>query len=82
MLATLHSSKGLEYPHVLLLGYNLLGHADPDGLSQDRNLLYIGITRAQRVLTFVVPEATAHVQSPLLPVDALHYIEHFWQDEP
>jgi ATP-dependent DNA helicase Rep len=72
-LSTLHASKGLEWPHVLLVGVNegmlpfkLADGADSLGgssqadeaanadmairLQEERRLMYVGITRAQRSL--------------------------------
>lgn len=71
-LSTLHAAKGLEWPHVMLVGVTegMLpfqpGQADPDGgseaatrtpsadelqrLQEERRLMYVGITRAQRTL--------------------------------
>jgi ATP-dependent DNA helicase Rep len=62
-LSTLHASKGLEWPHVVLAGCNegLLPFKleDDDGansdsialrLQEERRLMYVGITRAQRTL--------------------------------
>ncbi len=65
-LSTLHASKGLEWPHVTLVGVNegmlpfKLGDDTTEGASQEgillrlqeeRRLMYVGITRAQRSLT-------------------------------
>ncbi|PZO12606.1 MAG: ATP-dependent DNA helicase Rep [Burkholderiales bacterium] len=65
-LSTLHASKGLEWPHVTLVGVNegLLpfkmeeepGQSDAavenmaQRLQEERRLMYVGITRAQRTL--------------------------------
>ena len=66
MLSTLHASKGLEWPHVQLVGVTegMLPFKldDDDGkqqhvsdetaarLQEERRLMYVGITRAQRTL--------------------------------
>jgi DNA helicase-2/ATP-dependent DNA helicase PcrA len=55
-LATLHSSKGLEWPHVVVVGAaeGLLpiSHATTDAeVDEERRLFYVGLTRARRSVT-------------------------------
>ena len=60
LLMTLHSAKGLEFPHVYLTGMEdgvfpsgmALGSNDEDAEEEERRLAYVGITRAMDDLTF------------------------------
>ncbi|MCM1122498.1 MAG: DNA helicase PcrA [Eubacterium sp.] len=59
LLMTLHSAKGLEFPHVYLAGledgifpsYMTIMSDDPMEIEEERRLAYVGITRAKSDLT-------------------------------
>ena len=58
-LMTLHASKGLEFPHVFIIGMEekLLPHRasiDDGNIEEERRLAYVGITRARQTLSMTM----------------------------
>ena len=83
-ISTLHSAKGLEWGAVALLGAHegslpfILANS-PEQVSEERRLLYVGVTRARRLLRISwsrtrngngQPRSPSHFLEPVLP-DAL-----------
>ncbi|MNJ90355.1 ATP-dependent DNA helicase PcrA [compost metagenome] len=62
-MMTIHKSKGLEFPHVSIVGFsnNLMPHRyalesqDPMAIEEERRLAYVAITRAQNQVDIYSP---------------------------
>ena len=78
-LSTLHASKGLEFGHVFLVGIEegILPHREsqePEKLEEERRLMYVGITRAQRSLHITWCERRRQGKD-LVPCEPSRFIE-------
>ena len=61
VLLTRHSSKGLEFTRVILVG---LGHlrAEPENAAEESRLLYVAMTRARECLLITASETNVYTQ--------------------
>ena len=87
-LMTLHASKGLEFPHVYIIGMeeSLLPHRvsiEEGNIDEERRLAYVGITRAQQTLAMTMAIKRSQFGEPIdcepsrfieeLPADDLQF---------
>ncbi|WP_119561676.1 DNA helicase Rep [Vibrio cholerae] len=84
-LMTLHASKGLEFPYVYLIGAEegSLPHQtsiDEENVEEERRLMYVGITRAQRELTFIVCKARRQFGELIKPSQS-RFLDELPQDD-
>ena len=84
-LSTLHASKGLEYPHVFLVGVEegILPHresTEPSKVEEERRLMYVGITRAQRTLHISCCERRKQARE-FIPCEPSRFIDEMGRDD-
>ena len=84
-LSTLHASKGLEYPHVFLVGVEegILPHresTEPAKVEEERRLMYVGITRAQRTLHISCCERRKQARE-FIPCEPSRFIDEMGRDD-
>jgi ATP-dependent DNA helicase Rep len=84
-LSTLHASKGLEYPHVFLVGVEegILPHresTEPSKVEEERRLMYVGITRAQRTLHISFCERRKQARE-FVPCEPSRFIDEMGRDD-
>lgn len=90
-MSTLHAAKGLEFGHVFMVGVEegILPHkGDPDAspddyaqrIEEERRLMYVGITRAQRSLTITWCKKRKRVRESV-PSEPSRFIKEMRLDE-
>lgn len=84
-LSTLHAAKGLEFPHVFLIGLEegILPHResiDSGQVEEERRLMYVGITRAQRSLTLSYCTKRKRGKESI-PVEPSRFLSELPEDE-
>ena len=84
-LSTLHAAKGLEYPHVFLTGVEegILPHresVDSGKVDEERRLMYVGITRAQRSLHVSYCERRKQARE-LIPCEPSRFIAEMGKED-
>ena len=84
-LMTLHASKGLEFPHVFIIGMEekLLPHKvsiEEGNIEEERRLAYVGITRARETLAMTMALKRRQFGA-ILDCEPSRFIEELPQDD-
>ena len=84
-LMTLHAAKGLEFPHVYLVGFeeDLIPHLtsiQDDSIEEERRLAYVGITRAQRTLSLTMARVRKRYGDKVI-CEPSRFLEELPQDD-
>ncbi len=84
-LSTLHAAKGLEFKHVFLIGIEegVLPHREsqsPEKIEEERRLMYVGITRAQRSLHISYSEKRKQGKD-FIPCEPSRFINEMGKDD-
>jgi ATP-dependent DNA helicase Rep len=84
-LSTLHAAKGLEFKHVFLIGVEegILPHREAQSaerIEEERRLMYVGITRAQRSLHLSYSEKQQQGRE-LIPCQASRFIAEMGSED-
>jgi ATP-dependent DNA helicase Rep len=84
-LMTLHASKGLEFPHVTIIGMEekLLPHRasiEENTIEEERRLAYVGITRARETLSLTMALKRRQF-GDIINCEASRFIDELPQDD-